>query len=397
MVEYRPIPKERLDEFEALWSYAYRQLDDHVAPDDTDRRIEPARVGERRGVFDGDELVAICRHHFLRATVRDTTRPIGCLASVATPPEHRRKGYVRTLIESFLEEYRDQDVPLSALWAFDYPFYERYGWELANQHAVRECPPEALSSTTEHTDGEFVRLGPDEYERLAGVLADHGAPYALSIERTEEWWRERTFRSRGADPNVYGWESDGELRGYLVYTIESDDDAILDVSEIAFDDPTAYLQLLRFLAVHRSQVDRIRLRGPVDDPLVDLVDDPAAVETTVHPGASIRLVDVEPVLEGIEYPEHAAGSLVLGVDDPIADWNDEAFRLDVDGGSASVEVTTDAPDATLGIGALSQLVVGYRTAGGLADAGELTVDDRETRTLLDTAFPPGEVFLREEF
>ena len=174
MVEYRPIPKERLDEFEALWSYAYRQLDDHVAPDDTDRRIEPARVGEQRGVFDGDELVAICRHHFLRATVRDTTRPIGCLASVATPPEHRRKGYVRTLIESFLEEYRDQDVPLSALWAFDYPFYERYGWELANQYAVRECPAEALSSTTEHTDGEFVRLGPDEYEHIAGDTDDEG-------------------------------------------------------------------------------------------------------------------------------------------------------------------------------------------------------------------------------
>jgi predicted acetyltransferase len=130
---------------------------------------------------------------------------------------------------------------------------------------------------------------------------------------------------------------------------------------------------------------------------VDLVDDPATVETTVHPGASIRLVDVESVLEWIEYPDDAAGSLVLGVEDPVADWNDGTFRLDIDAGSATVEVSADTPDATLGVGPLSQLVVGYRTADRLVSAGELTIDDRETRSLLDAAFPSREVFLREEF
>ena len=397
MAEYRPIPDDRLDEFEALWSYAYQHLDDHVDPDATDGRIEPARVGAQRGLFDGDELVAICRHHFLRATVRDTTLPIGCLASVATPPEHRRKGYVRTLIRSFLEEYCERDVPLSALWAFDYPFYDRFGWGLANQYAVRECPPAALSAAAGGAAGGFVRLGPDEHDRLATVLAAHGTPYELAVERTEEWWRERIFRDRGGDPHVYGWESDGELRGYLVYAIESGDEAVVDVGEAAYADRTAYLHLLRFLSNHRSQARRVRLYGPVDDPLSDLVDDPAAVETTVHPGPSIRLVDVETLLEAIDYPGDVTGSLVLSVDDPVADWNDRAFRVDVDGGTAAVEATADAPDAALGVGALSQLVVGYRTAGDLAGAGELDVAEREARTLLEAAFPPRDVFLREKF
>lgn len=400
MADYRPIDEDRLDEFADLWSYAYRHLDDHVDPAGTDGRIEPARVGEQRGVFDGDELVAICRHHFLRATVRGATLPVGCLASVATPPEHRRKGYVRTLIRSFLEEYRDRDVPLSALWAFDYPFYDRFGWELANQYAIRECPPEALSAAAAPEAGEFVRLGPDEYERLAAVLAAHGDRYDLSVERTGEWWRERVFRSRRDDPHVFGWGADGELRGYLVYAIEpgeSGDEPVLDVSEVAYRDPTAYRHVLRFLSNHRSQAERVRLYGPVDDPLVDLVDDPATVETTVHPGPSIRLVDVETVLGAVAYPEDVTGSLVLDVEDPVADWNDRAFRIDVEGGAAAIGPTTGAPDATLGIGALSQLVVGYRTAGELAGAGELAVDDSGTQTLLEAAFPSRDVFLREKF
>lgn len=398
MVEYRPIPDDRLDEFAALWSYAYQHLDDHVDPAEVDGRIEPARVGEQRGVFDDGELVAICRHHFLRATVRDTTHSIGCLASVATPPEHRRKGYVRALVRSFLEEYRDRGVPLSALWAFDYPFYDRFGWALANRYAIRECSPSGLSGVTSHASGTFVRLGPDEYDRLATVLGTHCIPYTLAVERPEEWWRERVFRSRKGDPHVYGWESDGELRGYLLYTIESEgDDAVIDVREAAYVDYGAYRQLLRFLAQHRSQAETVRLYGPVDDPLRELVDDPATVETTIHPGPSIRLVDVETVLEAIEYPTDATGSLVLGVEDPVADWNDRAFRVDLDGGSATVETTSAGPDVELGIGALSQLVVGYRTPADLDAADELTVDSSEMRTLLGAAFPSRSVFLRERF
>lgn len=397
MVEYRPIGDDRLDEFSGLWSYAYQHLADHVDPADVDGRIEPARVGEQRGVFDGDELVAICRHHFLRATVRGTTLPVGCLASVATPPEHRREGHVRTLIRSFLEEYRDRDIPLSALWAFDYPFYGRFGWALANRYAVRECPPGALSGIAEGADGGFVRLGPDDHERTANVLAAHGSRYGLSVERTEEWWRERVFRDRRADPHVFGWEADDELRGYLVYTITPGDEAVLDVSEAAYTDGTAYRHLLRFLSNHASQADRVRLYGPVDDPLGDLVEDPASVETTVHPGPSVRLADVETALRAVTYPDDVTGSIVLAVGDPVADWNDRAFRLDVDGGTAAVEATTDSSDAELGVGALSQLVVGHRTVGELAGAGELAVGDSEARSLLDAAFPSREVFLREKF
>jgi predicted acetyltransferase len=397
MVEYRPLPEERLEEFAALWSYAYQQLADHVDPAEVDGLIEPARVGEQRGVFDGSELVAICRHHFLRATVRRKTLPIGCLASVATPPEHRRKGYVRALIHAFLEEYRDRGIPLSALWAFDYPFYDRFGWALSNQYAVRECSPERLEPTTPPATGAFVRLDPDEFERLATVLAAHGSPYELAVERTEEWWRERTFRDRGGDPHVYGWEADGELRGYLVYTLEREDDVVLDVGEVAYVDQTAYRELLRFLARHQSQADRVRLSGPVEDPLVDLIEDPAAVETTVHPGPSIRLVDVAAALSAIEYPAAVTDSLALAVEDPVADWNDRTFRLEIDDGTATAEATTDAPAATLGVDALSQLVVGYRTADALVGAGELAVEDRGTRTLLETAFPLRDVFLREDF
>lgn len=87
--------------------------------------------------------------------------------------------------------------------------------------------------------------------------------------------------------------------------------------------------------------------------------------------------------------------------DPFADRNDGAFELTVEGSATTCRRADDAtdapPDVELGVGALSQLVVGYRSAESLAAAGELTAATDDALADLAALFPEGDVYLREFF
>jgi len=105
---------------------------------------------------------------------------------------------------------------------------------------------------------------------------------------------------------------------------------------------------------------------------------------------------VPEALEALSFPEEISGSVVLDVDDPLAAWNDDAFNLVVEDGGASVESTEEDADVALGVGALSQLYVGYRGAAELATVGDLDGVEAAVE-FLGEAFPERETLLREGF
>lgn len=401
MVEYGPVPEGRADEYRAFVSYAFAPEE---GPVDSDEEVPPpATVGDPRGLFDSDgELLSVARHHRFDARLRGDAHRVLGLSAVATPPEHRRRGLVRRLLREALVEARTDGVGYAALWPFSHPFYAKFGWAVSNEYAVHECAPDAFDAARED-DRDVGRVRPldaDEWAAMADVLAAADASHELAVDRDESWWRKRVFADWGTDPYVYGWtDADGRLRGYLVYTVSEDDDSrTLRASEFAAADETARRRLLGFLADHDSQVDSVRLVGPPDTSLFHRLDDPDALTTRLRPGPMVRLVDVESALAGLDYPAGVAGTLTLRVRDDFAEWNDATWRLDVSDGRASVERVQRSADATLDVGALAQLVVGYRDAASLARTDELDADaDADISETLDAAFPASEPYLREVF
>lgn len=392
-MDYRPVSHETAD-YRRFLSYAFRPT---AGPPDLDEEPPvPATVGEGRGLFDRDELLTVCRHYWFTARVAGTTHPMAGLSAVATPPEHRRQGLVRELVRHALEEYRDRGHYLAALWPFKHPFYAQFGWALANRYALQEFEPSALAGIDAGVGGTVRPVDADEHDRLGAVLDAESGDRELFVERTEEWWRKRVFHGWDADPYVYGWERDGELRGYLIYTIDdAGDDQVMRINELAAVDREARQRLYRFVADHDSQVARVRLYGPADARLLDEVDDPGEVEATVRAGPMVRLVDVPAAIAAM--PTGATGGLTIAVSDPLAGWNEGRFRLDFDGEHAACSAAEAEPDARCDVGALAQLYVGYRSVDDLAAAGALTVGDDAAREVLRAAFPPRRVFLREGF
>jgi predicted acetyltransferase len=416
-MNYRPLPEDRTEQYQDYVQYAFSitkgpQEEHEWHPDD--------QPGHPRALFDGDRMLCVCRHYWFQTRLRGHRIGMAGLSAVASPPEHRRRGYVTRLMAESLEEYRDRGNVLTSLWAFDFPFYERHGWGMANKTVEYEFAPEAVSfarrearrasnsergdSTREqdHASGEFRPLEFDEYERLEPVLSADAEGYELEIDRSELWWEKRIFHSVRGDPYVYGWEKDGEIRGYVVYRVsDGDDGRRLHAEEFVAADREARLNLLRFLANHDSQVERVTVYAPHDTTLLDAADDPADTECEVEPGPMVRIVDVPAAFEALDYPDAPDSEFTVAVTDSLADWNDRTFRVTVADGRATCEPIpadeTADPDVTTGVATLSQAYVGYHSVEDAETFGELDVRDSTVRETLAAMFPPREVFLREQF
>ncbi|MFC6836107.1 GNAT family N-acetyltransferase [Halomarina ordinaria] len=403
--DYRPVPEADVEEFRRLVTYAFRPTERPDPLDSEDDLPAPARIGARRGIYEGEELLCTGRHYWFTHRIRGERHAVGGVSAVSTPPKNRRRGLVRRLLAESLAEYRERDHDVASLWPFEYEFYRTFGWATASRTGEARFAPDALDFLDAlDAAGRFVDLDADRWadcEAVYRAATDH----ALSMYRTEEWWRKRVFAGWEDDPYVAGWERDGDLRGYLVYDIDDGDDGrVMTVSEWWGVDTEARLELLRFCRYHDSQVGRVTLHGPVDPTLQDLVRDPEAVTVEVNPGAMVRLVDVERALSALAYPTDAEVTVRLAVEDPLAEWNRGRFHLDVRDGRATCERVTagadaaagEGADATLSVGALSQLAVGYRSAGDLARHGRLDADE-STVAALETALPREETFLAERF
>lgn len=405
-MDYGPVPDPRREEFEQVAHYAFTPEEE---PGSGGRLDDPSlQLGDRRALFEDDELTAVCRLLELEARCRGSWITLGGLRSVATPPEYRREGRAARLMQAALAEYSDRGVPLVALWPFDHDFYADLGWAATAKRAKYRLPPDSLEPLASNETGRLFRPTPDEWERLRAVNLADGEGTSLSLRRSEYWWRHRVFERSGTRRHVYAWERDGDLESYVVYTVENEaNENVLRVRDLAAVDDRAFRHACWLLYNHDSQVDWIDLTGdPCGTPgtLLDRVASPETVTCELEHGAMVRIADVTTALETVSYPSDLDFTGVVDVADDLAEWNDARFELRIAGGDARCRrLAADErggdgpPDVSVGVGTLSQLVVGYCDVARGTRIGTLRFEEEAARDALAAAFPGHPVELSEFF
>jgi predicted acetyltransferase len=396
MPDFREVPESEVYDFRRLVGYAFMPEEEPPDPED-DEITPPMEVGTRYGRYDGEDLIAVCKLLDMQTSLRGDSHPMAGVSFVASPPETRRQGHVKELLADALVQCREDGAYLSALHPFKRTYYDRFGWATATRYLRHSMDPELLSFARDDRDGEFVQLETEDWERMDDVYRTEVASHELTLDRDEEWWTKRVLAGWRTDPYVYGFERDGDLAAYVVYSVEENGDGrTFKVHDWAAVDHDARLAVLRFCSDHDSQVEDVAFNTAPDDDLLDVVPNADDVETDLEVSTMLRLVDVPEALEALSYPEDVSGELTLDVADSMAPWNDEMFRVTVEDGAATVEPTAEPADAELDVGALSQLYAGYRGARELATVGELAADEATVDHLAEL-FPTTTTYLREGF
>jgi predicted acetyltransferase len=392
-MDYRP-----LDPDDARFlRFVHDAFSPQSGPDLPDSDELPENIFAPRGLFDGEELVTVCAHYPLQMNLRGVTEPVTAISAVATPPEFRRRGHVRRILTDLAEEGRGEGIGFSALWPFKYAFYRKLGWVAGSRFHTYELPPAQLRGLDIEPAGQWERAEADDWAALQAVTRAHTGDRTLYVERTEEWWRHDVFESWGTDPYVFLWRDDaGEPSAYVVYRVSKigeGRDRELSALDVAARDHAATEQVLDFLGNHDSQVVSVEFHLPDDIDLLDRVEDPRAVTYRVKPGPMVRVEDPTAIARLPLGP--VSDRLVFAVEDPLG-VAAGTYALTVDDGRATCEPSDEAPDLTIEVGALSQLVVGYRRATDLVRAGDLDAST-DLAARLDALFPPERTYLREGF
>ncbi|MFB6360401.1 MAG: enhanced intracellular survival protein Eis [Halobacteriales archaeon] len=399
MVEYRPVPEDDLEAYRGVQDYAF-QAEAGPDPGTPDDAAEPDHPGERRALYEDGRIVTTAVHYPFTITVRGDWVPAVGLGGVATRPEQRHQGHVRTIVRESLAEYRNRGWPFALLWPFDHPFYRQFGWGRLGSIGRYEFEPEALAAVTDHRlcGGRFERLRPEDHGALQRLDERIAAAADLTMRRTETWYRHRFFDSRGDEPYVYGWFSNDQLGGYLRYEVnKSEGVRELQVSDFGNPDPAATVNLLRFINRHAAQSEAVQLQARPSELLFELVDDPREVDMEVLPGPMGRIVDVASALESLPAPTDSEGQLTVSVADDLAPWNDGPMTLTASDGRYDVQGgSVETLGAELPIETLSRLACGSIAAERAAEARALEAEE-EAVSLLADLFPQREGFLREFF
>lgn len=292
---------------------------------------------------------------------------------VAVSPTHRRRGILRTLMNSQLADIAARGEPLAVLWCSEATIYGRFGYGPASTESHltvdrhRSGIDPALLAPAEPLQAEVA----DPVESLAEVEALYEAVRRTRPgmpRRTDAWQRvavaDHEVERAGASAlrAVLFRDRAGSVRAAARYRVEGwaaetpERPRRTRVSELYADSPQSS-------AVAWSWLGQLDLVGgyragarPVDDPLLLQLADLRAARVETGDALWARLVDLPRALTARGYA--TTTEVVLEVTDPVLSANTGRWRLQTAPSGATATRTDAAPDLALDTAVLARAYLG---------------------------------------
>ena len=302
--------------------------------------------------------------------------PCAGVTAVGVHPTHRRRGVLRSMMDTQLHDVHERGEPIAALWASEETIYGRFGYGIASWAGELTVPHEwdAFAEPAEPA-GTTRFVTPEEARTLFPRVYDvvrRERPGMTS--RSDDWWNDRHLRldesESDAPRRFVVLEHEGEPVGYAIYRTHFSFDggsasSRLVVREALGTTPRATAAIWRFvLDVDWMATVEISL-APPDHPLFLLLANPRRPRYRMGDGLWVRVVDLPAALSGRVYG--AGGPLVLEVRDAICEWNDGRWKLE----EGVCERTDAQPDLALDVSALGSAYLGAVSFTQLRDAGRV--------------------------
>jgi predicted N-acetyltransferase YhbS len=348
---------ERLDTMFPLQTYAF--MPSPWADGDREayaRRMQYYRTSVSLVAEEDGQALACVSAFPMRQNVRGVVREMAGVASVATHPDARRRGFVRALLTRLLHEMRERGCDVSTLYPFRSSFYAQFGYVGLPRFRTATFAPDGLS--------HLLRADlPGEVERLS--MQDAFAEFnALTVRLLGErhgfsvFDEVRTAEFRESPPRwVALARAGGEVVGAVAYRIERfGGDLVAD--DLLTTGPLGRALLLQFFARHVDQVGRVVVTIDTQEvPELWGTDFPVLTQARVeHPSRNGPMARLLSMASLAGTATEGDGSVVVEVVDD--EWIGGRYRITGDGGKIDVQESAEAPTATLTCAGISALGYG---------------------------------------
>jgi len=302
--------------------------------------------------------------------------PCAGVTAVGVHPTHRRRGVLRSMMDSQLRDVHERGEPIAALWASEETIYGRFGYGIASWAGELTVPHEWDAFAEPPAPVGTIRfVTPEESRELFPPIYDavrRERPGMMS--RNGVWWEDRHLRQEERESDAprrfVVLELDGEPLAYAIYRTHFSFDggsasSRLVVREALGATPQATAAIWRFLLDVDWMGSVEVFLAPPDHPLFLLLATPRRMRYRMGDGLWVRVVDVPTALSGRAYGE--GGPLVFEVRDAVCEWNDGRWKLE--GGAC--ERTDDESDLALDVSALGSAYLGAVSFKQLHEAGRI--------------------------
>jgi len=311
--------------------------------------------------YEGKVVAGLAPYPFKVAFDGNVVRMSG-ISQVCSSPTSRRLGAVRAMFEHMLRDEREAGAEWSALFPFSQAYYEKFGYAMSECNAEWSFALRYIAVTEDK--GHTFTMHEGGTDNIDGfVKAYESQPqYNLLIQR------ELCSHNKVAYANPYSANSfaylcrdkDGAPRGYVVWHKERENDiAVMAVGELVFDNIETLRAIMNFIATFAADYTCVRFEAPMHLNLELLCKDMTGAHgqmtRKVNPVGMVRVVHLENALRAAKVL--GTGGASLRVEDPVFGTTNLGLTWR-DGVLTDIGGTNTAPDAVLGVGAFSQLLLG---------------------------------------
>lgn len=310
-------------------------------------------------------------------------RTVGMAGVTATGviATHRRRGFLRQMMQAMFEAALERGEPLAMLSASEGSIYGRFGfspatyrtrWELArHEAALRPADPDPGSLElvdAAQAKAAWPRVHAEVRARRVGELSPPPGRWdGLSDEADGTNGPLRFLTHRDRHGNV-----DGIANFRLPWSPTADRAGTLVVEALEATSSVAYRALWGLLIDFDLTKTVVAPGRPRDEPLRWMLMNPRAMRVTRQTdNLWARLLDVPRALTQRSYL--TPGQLKFTIDDDqMCPANNGTWHLTADDTEATCAPTDERADLTITLPALSSLYLGGMSAHHLADAGHIT-------------------------
>ena len=313
--------------------------------------------------------------------------PHASTGAVATIPESRCKGCAGAMMAESVRLLASEGVCLSSLWPFSYPYYRKFGWEIASEARNYRGAGKDFVSFGDAGNARGAVEG--DFAQIKAVFDDWAQDYNCLTQRSDKWWDRvvqikeplKMVTEPGDERGFVVHVTGDRIDGYAAYKVGGDNEnRSVDVSEIAFREAEHRRDMLALLGSIVPE-GKVGFGAPMDDLFLQELANPRLIDTSVSAAFQLRVIDPKRAMECLELDEDVSGRISLSLTDPVIKQGWE-FGVQAEGGAVSVTKPNPKCRLEMDVQTFARLYCGYLTPFDAWELGKVKVSGDAMEMLL---------------